>query len=184
MGKKASQIEEPYRPLLNMSLLSEVTAAPSTQKVFNPTEERTSKKEPEPNPVEKPVTITTFYSSHREGPQKTSFSEERVPRYESVPTVEKLDQEKRVLMSRLESNGIDRLVTSLADRLGTPVKSSHVLRALVALLLNAGSDIDRRARDIGRIPRPANGDAKGIQRFERTIASLIGEAIRDAGPLR
>jgi hypothetical protein len=64
------------------------------------------------------------------------------------------------------------------------VKVSHVIRALVDLLLHAEGEVDRRAGEVGQIVRPPNGDAKALQRFEREIGNIIGSALRDAGPVR
>jgi hypothetical protein len=98
--------------------------------------------------------------------------------------VAKFDQEKRILFTRTESQAIDRLVTSLAARLNSQVKVSHVIRALAALMLNAESHIDRRAGEKGPLVRPPNGDAQGLQRFESEIGRIFAAALRDAGPLR
>jgi hypothetical protein len=98
--------------------------------------------------------------------------------------VEKFDQEKRILFTRAESQAIDRLVTSLALRTNAQVKVSHVVRALITLLLNAEAEVDRRAGESGPLIRPPNGDAKALQRFERDIARIIASALRDAAPLK
>lgn len=58
------------------------------------------------------------------------------------------------------------------------------MRALTALLLNAETQIHQRASEHGPITRPPNGDFAALQRFEREIASLLGDAIRDTGALR
>lgn len=50
--------------------------------------------------------------------------------------------------------------------------------------VNAETEIDRRAGETGPLVRPANGDAQGLQRFEREIGRIIASAIRDAKPLR
>ena len=89
-----------------------------------------------------------------------------------------------ILFTKGESQAIDRLVASLADRVGAQVKVSHVMRALVALLLHAEGELDNRAGDAGPLSRPANGDAQALQRFEREIAKIVAAALRDAGPLR
>ena len=51
------------------------------------------------------------------------------PRQSVQAVVEKFDQEKRILFTRPESQAIDRLVVSLATRLNSQVKVSHVIRA-------------------------------------------------------
>lgn len=89
-----------------------------------------------------------------------------------------------MLLTRAEAASLDRLVSSLAGRLNTQVKLSHVLRALVTLVLNAESEVDKRAGETHGLSRPANGDPKALQRFEREIAKVLASAIRDAGPLR
>jgi hypothetical protein len=73
---------------------------------------------------------------------------------------------------------------SLAARLNAQVKVSHVIRALVGLMLHAEASIDRRAGENGPLVRPANGDAQGLQQFERDIGQIFATALRDAGPLR
>jgi hypothetical protein len=98
--------------------------------------------------------------------------------------VEKFDQEKRILFTRSETQAIDRLVTSLARRLNAQVKVSHVVRSLVALLLNAEGEIDKRAGEAPPLVRPANGDAQALQRFERDIARILAAGMRDAPPIR
>jgi hypothetical protein len=98
--------------------------------------------------------------------------------------VEKFDQEKRILFTRGETQAVDRLVTSLAARLNTQVKVSHVIRALVSLLLHADAEIDKRAGEAGPLVRPPNGDALALQRFELEIAKIIAAGLRDAGPVR
>jgi hypothetical protein len=101
-----------------------------------------------------------------------------------APVVEKLEIEKGVLFTRSEAQALERLVSFLARRANAQVKLSHVLRALVILLLNAEGDLDARAGELGPLVRPPNGDSKGIQRFERHLARIIAAALRDSPPLR
>ena len=100
------------------------------------------------------------------------------PRAESLRLVKKLDQEKRILFTREETHAIDRLVNGLAQRLQAQVKASHVFRALTLLLLQAEGDIDRRATTHGPMIRPPNGDRAALQRFERDLARLLAEGLR------
>jgi hypothetical protein len=86
-----------------------------------------------------------------------------------------------LLLTCEEKEELDRLVLNLAARLGTQLKASHLLRALVALALNAESEIDRRAGARGDVQRPPNSDASGLLRFEWEIATIIANALRDAG---
>ena len=100
------------------------------------------------------------------------------------PRLEKFDNEKRILFTESETHSIDRLVNNLATRLKSQIKVSHLVRAIVALLLNAQGEIDKRAGEAEPLVRPPNGDSQAMQRFERQIAAIIGAALRDAGPIR
>lgn len=100
----------------------------------------------------------------------------------AIPIGQRLDQEKRILFTRAETQAIDRLVNNLAGRLNAQVKVSHIIRALSTLLLHAEGELDKRATERGPLARPSNGDFAALQRFEREIATLVCHALRDAGP--
>jgi hypothetical protein len=178
MAKRAAPDEKPYRPLLDPELMSAAlaqgmsnTSAPSQKVVDLPRSE----------PARRPEPLRVAAQEAAPKPPDTSFQ----PQTQAVqPFAEKFDQEKRILFTRTETQAIDRLVTSLAMRLNAQVKVSHLIRGLVALLLNAESDIHRRAGETGPLVRPPNGDAQALQRFERDIAKIVGAAITDSGPLR
>jgi len=123
-------------------------------------------------------------SKGRDGQSGRVGSEPMPARAMAQELVEKLDQEKRMLLTRAENFALERLVGTLASRLNTQVKLSHVLRSLVTLLLNAEAALDRRAGETIGLSRPANADFKSIQKFEREIAKVIAGALRDAGPPR
>lgn len=179
MAKRSPLGEAPYRPLLDSDVLSGALkmaapgAAPRPQ--FTPSARAE---------ITKPVELQK-QGSPRE--QSSGASEVRplfIAPVAGAEMVEKLDNERRLLLTRAESMALDRLVASMAGRLKTQVKSSHVLRGLVALILNAETEIDQRAGEVGSLIRPPNGDGKALQRFEREIGKILGAAIRDAGPLR
>lgn len=183
MAKRAAPDEQPYRPLLDVGLMNAVLGQPEAEEVELPppvVSSAPSRKvleivRQEPAKWQEPVRAEPVFS--------TPSDSERL-RQEAQALVEKFDQEKRILFTRGETQAIDRLVTSLATRLGCQVKVSHVMRALVSLLLHAEGEIDRRAGENGPMVRPPNGDAQALQRFEKEIARIVGAAIRDAGPLR
>jgi hypothetical protein len=179
MAKRAPVDEKPYRPLLDPGVVSAaltkaVTPAQpgagdsASTKVVELTRQEVRRLDPQP--------------AFREPVGQSAGEGRVVPSPQTL--VEKFDQEKRILFTRAESQAIDRLVTSLAGRLNAQVKVSHVMRALVALLLNAEGEVDKRAGETGLLVRPPNGDAKALQRFEREIARIIGAALRDAGPVK
>jgi hypothetical protein len=181
MAKRAAPDEQPYRPLLDTSLVAAAVAKAGPSPVAAPAA-----------PVA-PADARTPSHTHsgqrfevlRPGPQEPSGKGETDRPADALrPLVQKFDQEKRILFTRAETQAIDRLVTSLASRLNAQVKVSHVMRALVTLLLHAEGPLDRRAGEAGPIVRPPNGDPQALQRFEQEIARIIGAALRDAGPLR
>jgi hypothetical protein len=185
MAKRAAPDEQPYRPLLDAALVSAtlsnvVTPSPKVAEL--------------PRPANAPMKVTESLRieparriEQIQTDQGTQPTAPGLPRDENRPSpglVEKFDQEKRILFTRGETQAIDRLVTSLAARLNAQVKVSHVIRALVALLLHADAEIDKRAGEAGPLVRPPNGDAMALQRFELEIAKILAAAMRDAGPVR
>ena len=188
MAKRAAPDEKPYRPLLDAELVNAVISN------MNPTPARASSPPPAAAPsarifemprAEPPRRHEFVGDAEEEFDEPRSLASDAERSRQSVQVVvEKFDQEKRILFTRPESQAIDRLVVSLATRLNAQVKVSHVVRALVGLMLHAESEIDKRAGETGPLVRPANGDAQGLQRFEREIGRIFAAALRDAGPIR
>lgn len=186
MGKRAPIGEEPFRPLLDLNVLNEVleeTVKPPPPVASVPLANEIPKKESrvETNPPFRHEVTRLRETVH---PVTAPVREVRREARGSSAVVEKFDQEKRVLLTRSEAASLDRMVNSLATRLDTQVKLSHVFRSLILLLLNAENEIDQRAGEIPPLNRPPNGDPIALQRFEREIARLIGSALRDAGPVK
>jgi hypothetical protein len=183
MAKRAPVDEQPYRPLLDPSVLSAAISEATVAKA-------PGMLEPTKTTGQKVVELSRSELPRRDDPAGGGREQaDLVPGQErGTPTaqtlVEKFDQEKRILFTRAESQAIDRLVTSLALRTNAQVKVSHVIRALVTLLLNAESEVDRRAGEAGSLVRPPNGDAKALQRFEKEIARIVANGLRDAGPVK
>jgi hypothetical protein len=90
---------------------------------------------------------------------------------------------KRVLLTPEEERHIERLVDRVAEHMGSSLKLSHVLRACMALLCHAETELIRQA-DAHPLVRPANGDAVALAQFEHGIARLLSLALRDAPPIR
>lgn len=176
MAKRAAPDEKPYRPLLDTDLVSAALAGFAT-----PAPPHASKVVDLPKPEQQRRFERTSTPPER---QQVPSSPVETRAQATLPVAEKFDQERRVLLTRSESQALDRLVNSLATRLNAQVKASHILRSLVTLLLNAEPDLHRRTGEAGVLVRPANGDAQALQRFEREIARIIGAALTDAGPIR
>jgi hypothetical protein len=183
MAKRAAPDEKPFRPLLDADLVSAAIspAGPSAAKSPPTTAVHASSAKV----LEMPRTEAHWRAEPAADPGR-----QRLPELSSSSAdidrssaghgvVKKFNNEKRILFTRPESLGLDRLAASLAMRLNSQVKVSHVIRALVHLLLNAEAEIDRRAGESGPLVRPANGDAQALQRFEKDIGRIIGAALRD-----
>ena len=186
MAKRAAPDEKSYRPLLDADLVSAALSHVA----------HASSPDPAPTTATSSLKVVEM---HRPQPDRRDFPkldldtvadkisrtlEAERPRASLQPLVEKFDQEKRILFTRTESQAIDRMVMSLASRLNAQVKVSHVIRALVSLLLHADAEINRRAGEAPPLVRPANGDAKALQNFEREISRIIGAGFQDAAPIR
>ena len=163
MAKRASVDEEPFRPLNAAVLNSVMRHRPEAGRGAEGTELGA-------NLVE------------RSGTEGASSNGTVLPKSTVVsPLMQRLDQEKRILFTREETQALDWLVNKLAARLRTQVKTSHVVRALTSLLLRAEAQLDQRAGEHGALIRPANGDFVGLQRFERELSVILAHALRDAG---
>src|SRR5262245_60854092 len=153
MAKRAAPDERPYRPLLDAELVSAAISqvVPGAASASDSIASQPAKIVVMPR-VEPPRRLDVAQNNGR---SSMADAEAAGPAVQAV--IEKFDHEKRILFTRPESQAIDRLVVSLATRLNSQVKVSHVMRALVALLLNAESEVDRRAGETGPLIRPANG---------------------------
>lgn len=99
-------------------------------------------------------------------------------RHETTPVArDRLTHQKRLLLSRSADIAFQRLVDRIARGLGTPLKSSHVLRACIMLLHNAEPLIIQNARSAA-LRVPPNGQATQVADFEKQLAHLLLEAFR------
>ena len=160
MAKRSPVDEEPFRPLNSAILNAVVNHTPKAR----------------PAAVDQPRHLESVSSKRGEAEEHN--------RPDTIPSMSRLDQEKRVLFNRAEAQAMDRLINNVSGRLNAQIKLSHIMRALVALLLNAETQIYQRVSERGPLMRPPNGDFAALQRFEREIAFLLAEAIRDAGAPR
>lgn len=188
MAKRAAPDEKPYRPLLDVELVNAAIShvGPGASRMASVQPAASSAKILEMPRTDQPRRVEHPAANVEPRVRDDAFEPAETERPRPVPhvVVEKFDQEKRILFTRPESQAIDRLVVSLATRLNAQVKVSHVIRALVGLMLHAEAAIDKRAGETGPLVRPANGDAQGLQKFERDIGKIFAAALRDAGPIR
>jgi hypothetical protein len=170
MARRAPDDEKPFRPL-DVSILSSVVQhAPEEIRATAPTE-----------PARKVIDLPAHPTSLRPIPQPLPTI---APAASAVPSMYRLEQERRILFTREECQALDRMIINMAVRLRTQVKVSHVFRALTMLLLHAETQIDQRAGERGTLVRPSNGDLAALHQFDREIAQILAHALRDAGPPR
>lgn len=154
MAKRAPIDEKPFRPL-DVSLLTAVV-----------------QHEPSTLPRESVPRFT------QAPPQRETTR----PTPKMVSSEERLEHERRILFTRQENQALDRLVNNLAWKLKAQVKVSHLIRALVGLVIDVEREVDQRATEHGVIVRPPNSDLAGIAKFEDQIANILDHALRDGGP--
>lgn len=181
MAKRAAPDEKPYRPLLDADLVADAISYAGPEAIERSASSGQVFEMFQPAAPRRPLPVSGSEAARHDS-RHIDEVESEVHLSARVP-ISKFDQEKRILLTRDESQAIDRMVVALAARLDAQVKVSHVMRALIALLLNAESEIDRRAGEVGRLVRPANGDAQALQNFQREISRVILAGLRDAGPI-
>lgn len=97
---------------------------------------------------------------------------------------ERLEREKRVLLTRTEEAAIAELVQRLSANGTTGLKLSHLLRACILMLRHAEKELIDRLHQAGHLVRPPNDNALALAEFERRLAQEFAAAIRAAPPLR
>lgn len=97
---------------------------------------------------------------------------------------ERMNREKRVLLTASEERALERVIFNLGAELGTSLKLSHVLRSCIRLVINAEHELVDRARSTGRTVRPPNGDLPAIEAFESVIASVLHAGLRTSRHVR
>lgn len=188
MAKKLPQTEQPYEPV-KAALVQSVLLRPRALE-----SEQTASAAEEPQPPR--VAPLAANGDAREPPAARAQARETLleqpsqpraveaPKRAHVAPSERLDREKRCLLTRVEESELERLVSRIAQELNTPVKFSHVLRAAMQVIRHAEEEILDEARKMGPVARPSNSDATRLAEFELRLARLLATALRKAPPLR
>lgn len=177
MAKRADRNEPKFNPLSKGLVSSVISGNPAgTQTIEPPTPVPMGTSHPEVRLDTKPSPVPT-----RPSPDLRVIDTQSAPPMATRAT--RRSREKRVLLTLAEEQQFERFVTRLGERLQTPVKTSHVLRGLITVLLNAEDDIFESARSVSLV-RPGNGDAPKMLEFEHGISTLLHDGIRDARQLR
>jgi len=153
---------------------------------------------PSPYPDEKPhlagvpdaqsASAAAPAAQRLEEPLREEFRREP-PRREERPagkgmTLEKLTAYNKFLTTQTEKFEFERLTARVSGALGASVKPSQLIRACLVLLLRAENETIRRAERQPRLKRPSNTEAVALAEFDQTLAEILSQAFRDAGPIK
>ncbi len=167
MAKRVPPDEKPYRPVDDALVRS----------VLNP-QPVLSEEAQESDSTESPASSTPKVLTL---PRKKSEPEEE---QEPRPEPERFTREKRFLLTPSEDKQLERLVADIAEHLGTAIKPSHMIRAMVTLLCHASDELIKQSRRVGPIKRPPNGDTAALAAFEHYLSQLIDTSVRNSKPLK
>ena len=123
-----------------------------------------------------------------EEPVREEFRRDPPPREERPArkgiTLEKLTAYNKFLTTQTEKFEFERLTARVSGALGASVKPSQLIRACLVLLLRAENETIRRAERQPRLKRPSNTEAVALAEFDQTLAEILSQAFRDAGPIK
>ena len=123
-----------------------------------------------------------------EEPLREEFRRDAPPREERPArkgiTLEKLTAYNKFLTTQTEKFEFERLTARVSGALGASVKPSQLIRACLVLLLRAENETIRRAERQPRLKRPSNTEAVALAEFDQTLAEILSQAFRDAGPIK
>src|SRR5215813_4693059 len=155
MGKRAPADEKPFNPVEADLVRSVLAPEPP------PPEASTVAVRP-PAASEKLLVKDSLWTDGITRPKLLRSLQLQTP----IPQTDKLNREKRVLLTQAEEREVERVVARLAEEVSTPVKLSHLMRACVTLLRHAEEHIVDHARHNGALTRPSNGDPAALAEFE------------------
>jgi hypothetical protein len=129
-----------------------------------------------------------FVEERHEEPLREEFRREE-PRRDERParkgiTLEKLTAYNKFLTTQTEKFEFERFTARVSGALGASVKPSQLIRACLVLLLRAENETIRRAERQPRVKRPSNTEAVALAEFDQTLAEILSQAFRDAGPIK
>lgn len=199
MAKRTA--EEPFRPL-DASLVSSVLAGgvqerqvtasvtpqtvsqPSPQPRMEATESVIELRRPTNEPLSEPSPKPRQMPPRRPQNPMASAREATPSSQRGGSFAERMEREKRVLLTPSEERAMDRVVANIGAELGTSLKLSHVLRSCIRLLIHSERELIERAQATGRIIRPPNSDLAAIEAFEQLVANVLHAGIKDARSMR
>jgi hypothetical protein len=129
-----------------------------------------------------------FAEERHDEPLREEFRREEPRRDERTArkgiTLEKLTAYNKFLTTQTEKFEFERFTARVSGALGASVKPSQLIRACLVLLLRAENETIRRAERQPRVKRPSNTEAVALAEFDQTLAEILSQAFRDAGPIK
>jgi hypothetical protein len=165
MAKRAPLDEKPYSPVRAALVESVVQGAPTP-----PPKEDDAAKDGE--------RVVQMKPARRTRPEKAAEE----PRLERPR--ERLEREKRVLLSRSEEAAVGELVQRLSSSGASSLKLSHLLRACILILRHCEKEFVDRVKEAADLVRPPNDNPLALAEFELRLAQELTGAIRATPPLR
>jgi len=167
MAKRAPTDEKPYSPV-RAALVDAVVRGVGEKGTPTVVDAK-------PEEGERVVQLPVTKRSRKERDQREDKA--KAPR-------DRLEREKRVLLSRSEEVAVGELVQRLSACGTSGLKLSHLLRASVLLLRHAEQELVDRVKRATDLVRPPNDNALALAEFERRVAQELAAAIRASPPLR
>lgn len=176
MAKRAQSDEAPYRPLLNVDLISAAIASEPVKQIVTA----------QPAPTIAPAEIPTRALPQPPPPRIEEPKRVQATASALLPAVspgpenlisEPFDHQKRVLFTAAESLALDRVAYDLSMKLKTQVKVSHVVRAMLRPFLASEAYISAVASFSSPLSRPGNANFQELLEFENAIGTLMESAL-------
>jgi hypothetical protein len=139
---------------------------------------------PAPAPAPYPEEIRHSPSPAAAHTERHESFREEPPAGQGTILLEKLTAYNKFLTTHTEKFELDRFAARVSGALGASVKPSQLLRACLVLMLGAESEVIHRAEKQPRVKRPSNTEAAALVEFDQTLAEILSQAFRDAGPVK
>ena len=168
MAKRVSPEEKPWNPVEDRLAQETLRPTIAVEAAPPPAHDAVPSPAPAPGRVVKILDHRGPAAEPQEPARKKAEAEE----------VEKLSREKRVLLTESEEDTLERLVKDMGQKLKTPLKLSHMLRATTVLLMHSRDELIKQSEKMGGMKRPPNNDPVALANFEHNLARLIDRAVR------
>ncbi len=108
--------------------------------------------------------------------------DEEHPKLQRQKDLKKLSLQKRFLVSPEEDQRIERQLLTLKTKAGISVSYSCLVRSFLHMYLKHKKEILQAASNCELPPRPPNSDRRKQEEYERFMAEIITQGIRQKKP--